>query len=844
MKKKRLISLLLALCMAFALLPAAAQADPGAAPTAADPAVLAATPNVLSIKITMTTPEVGKPLPTTAKTSKTANYEVTKVEWSGQLDGNGNMAYDTVYTAVFTVEIKKGKDTKFSTAAAKEFVKNASINGEYKGFTKAEKVSDTMVKLTYELPAVKPPSTTISKLDTIHLNKPSVGHAPDESGYTSNSAKIKVTETKWSGAVDNYGLAIAGVAYTYTFTVEIKPEYDLTFATGALKATINSSSDGVTVERVSDKKAIVTYTSPVLAEKEKPAADKSKTFTQAEADANCPKLKPITIVVSEDNQDMDFINNRLDTFAAGFEVHNFLSSNYHTLDGDVVISKDSPRLGGVYGEHFDYFRIDRIVYDLYRKDDFSVIKYYTAKELWLSPKCDIQGILDGIGRQTYHHGFNTYDYTVFIPDSVYPNGPTYKSSVPPGCRVMLYSGSDVYAAAEKGKDAAREWCFNHSYTAKIEQRDRIYSDFTCYCTKLYYYSCSKCGKCEYNPNHTFVSELTFGAGGSTFSEHQYETLTISDEHFLGTTPHGDQVFLKACEWCGKDRRQVDTAKGEGQTWTPGGYCYEKAMTYTPYDKVVLYGAYVISGDAYVWETVSSWARNEVQGAGEAGLIDRAILGNNYTGTINRLQFCSIAVKMAEKMLGKTIAPAPSGTFTDTDNEYVRKASAAGITSGVGDNKFDPNGTLTRQQMATFLYRALMYVKANSDIEYTVYESKLGSYTDAGQLQSWAKDAMAFMNALGLIAGTSDTTLSPNNPCTIEQALIVADRSLDAGVIGWYQYVGADSDTPATYNYPGYGNINHGDRIWFTSADGDCTDTHGIKCSVVVKNNNYYPIKDR
>lgn len=48
MKKKQLISLLLALCLTFSLLPGTA---------------LAATPNVLSIKLTMTTPEVGSPCP-------------------------------------------------------------------------------------------------------------------------------------------------------------------------------------------------------------------------------------------------------------------------------------------------------------------------------------------------------------------------------------------------------------------------------------------------------------------------------------------------------------------------------------------------------------------------------------------------------------------------------------------------------------------------------------------------------------------------------------------------------------------------------------------------------------
>ena len=142
------------------------------------------------------------------------------------------------------------------------------------------------------------------------------------------------------------------------------------------------------------------------------------------------------------------------------------------------------------------------------------------------------------------------------------------------------------------------------------------------------------------------------------------------------------------------------------------------------------------------------------------------------------------------MLGKPITPAPAGTFTDTDSEYALKAYAAGITTGTTATTFDPYSTLTRQQMATFLYRTLQYVKENSDIRYTIYDSKLGYYADAGQIADWATQSMAFMNALGLINGTTATTLAPNDNCTIEQALIVANRSLRADLIGWYQSLAA------------------------------------------------------
>ena len=60
---------------------------------------------------------------------------------------------------------------------------------------------------------------------------------------------------------------------------------------------------------------------------------------------------------------------------------------------------------------------------------------------------------------------------------------------------------------------------------------------------------------------------------------------------------------------------------------------------------------------------------------------------------------------------------------------VRKAYAASITAGVSATDFDPSGTLNRQQMATFIYRALKYVAANADYAYTDYDSRLSSYSD-------------------------------------------------------------------------------------------------------------------
>ena len=184
--------------------------------------------------------------------------------------------------------------------------------------------------------------------------------------------------------------------------------------------------------------------------------------------------------------------------------------------------------------------------------------------------------------------------------------------------------------------------------------------------------------------------------------------------------------------------------------------------------------------------MSEWAQNDVQWASQNGILDLNILGNDYTKPITRLQFASVAVKLAETLIGSEISPAPQGTFVDTDNQYALKAYASGITSGVSATEFNPNGTLTRQQMATFIYRALQYVRDNSDIRYTTYTPALENYADNWAVADWAKTSLGFMNALGLVKGVSNTEISPNGTCTIEQAVAVANRSVNADEIGWYQ----------------------------------------------------------
>ena len=108
--------------------------------------------------------------------------------------------------------------------------------------------------------------------------------------------------------------------------------------------------------------------------------------------------------------------------------------------------------------------------------------------------------------------------------------------------------------------------------------------------------------------------------------------------------------------------------------------------------------------------------------------------------------------------------------------------------------------MTRQEMATLIYRALRYIEQNSKYTYTDYNSNLAAYTDSPQLKEWAREPMAFMEALELVDPVTKTTLAPNAPCSIELALATAERATMAQHTGWAQTVsdGDKEDYITTY----------------------------------------------
>lgn len=103
----------------------------------------------------------------------------------------------------------------------------------------------------------------------------------------------------------------------------------------------------------------------------------------------------------------------------------------------------------------------------------------------------------------------------------------------------------------------------------------------------------------------------------------------------------------------------------------------------------------LTGGATWFENAQNWAKAK-------GVSD----GANPNGTINRAQM----VTMLWRAVGQPVAGS-TANFADVSADAYYASAVAwavenGITTGVGNGKFDPNATCTRGQIATFLWRAM------------------------------------------------------------------------------------------------------------------------------------------
>ncbi len=130
-------------------------------------------------------------------------------------------------------------------------------------------------------------------------------------------------------------------------------------------------------------------------------------------------------------------------------------------------------------------------------------------------------------------------------------------------------------------------------------------------------------------------------------------------------------------------------------------------------------------------------------------------------TMTRAEFATIVVRAL------ALETAQSNNFSDvaeTDWFYdaVNTAYENNIAAGTGDGKFNPNGTITREEAAVMVGRAAGLCGLNTAMDKTAARDVLAGFVDYMQISDWAVEAMAFCFESG-IADDSATEVLPQTP---------------------------------------------------------------------------------
>ena len=117
----------------------------------------------------------------------------------------------------------------------------------------------------------------------------------------------------------------------------------------------------------------------------------------------------------------------------------------------------------------------------------------------------------------------------------------------------------------------------------------------------------------------------------------------------------------------------------------------------------------------------------------------------------------------------TFSDVPSGKWY---TNAVAWAAENGVVCGIGNNRFDPDGEITREQVAAILFR---YAEMK-EFE-TSKRGDLSTFPDGSKVGSWAETAMQWAVAEGIING-SDGKLLPQGNATRAQAATILMRFIE------------------------------------------------------------------
>lgn len=205
-----------------------------------------------------------------------------------------------------------------------------------------------------------------------------------------------------------------------------------------------------------------------------------------------------------------------------------------------------------------------------------------------------------------------------------------------------------------------------------------------------------------------------------------------------------------------------------------------------------------------------WAEKTLQQFIDNGWIQGDEGGIRPDSTITRAEMATVVDAVEEYTEEANVSHYKDVAKTDWFYKQVAKIVKANVMVGVGDNKWAPQGNVTREQAAVIMCKlndVSVDTKANTaDIRAQL--TKLG-YTDANAVSDWAAPYILAAVQNGYMSGYPDHTLRSGNDITRAEAIVMLDK---AGVAEEYAYVTMNVPYDDFYKAEGVTAVNGVDAV--------------------------------
>ena len=247
-----------------------------------------------------------------------------------------------------------------------------------------------------------------------------------------------------------------------------------------------------------------------------------------------------------------------------------------------------------------------------------------------------------------------------------------------------------------------------------------------------------------------------------------------------------------------------------------------------------------------------WAKEDIAFVANRGLLSGT---SKTTFSPNTAMTRGMFVTALGRLANADVSGYKKSSFTDVKSDayymgYIEWANKNNIVKGIGDGKFAPDQSITRDQMAVILQS---YAKA---IGFTLPKVHAeNTFADSAKIGAYAKDAVKQMQMAGIISGKNSNLFDPQGTATRAEVSAVLRRFVELAISsdtaqGWtmndsgkwmyyengkpvtgkkniggsaytFDQYGVTADVPKNLRYTTY-TVQKGDSFWLIAHKLGCT----------------------